>query len=190
MRAGRPPTWPTYNFGLRLLETIEHARDALTPPDLRALELSYAFIDTAIVHQVTALGALDAFSRGAEAGDAGGVCLRAEEIALASPVAAHAPYLYRLLRAAATRNLLEWHPERDDCFTLTPLGACFQRFVGCRWVCLAMLLEPASTLDGRPRLTHPHPTSEPPTADSPSTRWRAGTTAGRWTLSSRDFRRG
>ena len=73
---------------------------------------------------------MDAFPRGAE--DDAAVCLRSEEIALASPVASHAPhyhYHYRLLRAAATRGLLQWHPERDDCFTLTALGARFQRCV-------------------------------------------------------------
>ena len=52
LRAGKQPTWPTYRVGLRVLEAIEWARDTLTPPDLRALELSYAFIDTAIVHHV------------------------------------------------------------------------------------------------------------------------------------------
>jgi hypothetical protein len=83
---------------------------------------------------VAALGVLDAFPHGAEEGRAAGsgggtVCLRAEEAALASPVPAHAPYLYRVLRAAATRGLVDHHPERDDCFTLTALGARFQRSV-------------------------------------------------------------
>lgn len=129
VRSGRPPTWPTYRAGLRLLELVEYARDTLTPPDLRALELSYAFIDTAIVHQMTAVGALDAFPRGAGAEP---VCLCAEEVALAAPTASHPPFLYRLLRAAATRGLVDWQPEPDDCFSLTALGARFQRRVrGC-----------------------------------------------------------
>lgn len=55
LRIGKPPTWPTYRVGLRMLEAIEWARDTLTPPDLRALRLSYAVIDTAIVHQVCGL---------------------------------------------------------------------------------------------------------------------------------------
>lgn len=128
LRVGRPPTWASYRAGLRLLELVEVARDTLTPPDLRALEMSYAFIDTVIVHQMTALGALDAFPHGA-AERGRDVCLRAEEVALAAPTAAHAPFLYRLLRAAATRGLLEWHAEPDDCFSLTTLGTRFQRCV-------------------------------------------------------------
>ena len=77
---------------------------------------------------MASLGALDAFPKGAQ--DDPAMCLRSEEIALAAPVATHAPgYLYRLLRAAATRGLLDWHPDRDDCFTLTALGVRFQRYV-------------------------------------------------------------
>lgn len=52
MRAGRAPSWPVYHVGIRLLEGLELARDALMPPDLRALQLSYAFVETAIVYQV------------------------------------------------------------------------------------------------------------------------------------------
>lgn len=53
LRMGKHPTWPTYRVGLRVLEAIEWARDTMTPPDLRALEMTYAVFDTAIVHQAS-----------------------------------------------------------------------------------------------------------------------------------------
>lgn len=101
---------------------------------------------------MASLGALDAFPKGAE--DDAAVCLRSEEIAMAAPVATHAPeYLYRLLRAAATRGLLGWHPDRDDCFTLTALGVRFQRYVR----------------RGRPSPHKPHqsPFTPPPSTNTP-----------------------
>ena len=115
------------------MDALEVSRKALVPPFMRAAELTMAFSDGVVLHHLTAVGAFDAFGPGGVGGLIGGgggaegPCLRCEEVALASATAVHVPHLCRLLRGAAVMGALQFHPEREECYTLTRLGEQFQR---------------------------------------------------------------
>ena len=125
-RSTRFPSWFTYKAGVRMLNLLTTLQEKLTPPDLQALQLGLNFYSSVVVYHLAATGISDAFPPYRLHQRRGGPCLRSEEINLNAPTAMHLPYLNRLLRAATPLHLLDYH-EAKDCYTLTPLGARFQK---------------------------------------------------------------
>jgi len=125
-RSTRFPSWFTYKAGVRMLNLLTTLQEKLTPPDLQALQLGLNFYSSVVVYHLAATGIFDAFPPYRLHRRRGGPCLRSEEINLNAPTAMHLPYLNRLLRAATPLHLLDYH-EVNDCYTLTPLGARFQK---------------------------------------------------------------